>query len=145
MRNGSALIVADAVNAGEPKAKGDRAECGALPVEVVARGSSVRQISDAKPQRADAERNVDRKQIGPRSDRENTGGNRGAGRGGDRNHHGVDADPAPQLRARIDMPDQRHVDTHDPGGTEALKDAGDGQERQRVSEHAKQRRDRKQQ
>ena len=104
-RNRRAFIVADAVDAGETEAKCDRAECRALPVEIVACWFGVRQVFDAECQRANAKRNIDRKQIGPWAYRENTGGNRRPDRGGDCDHHGVDADPAPQLRARVDVPD----------------------------------------
>jgi hypothetical protein len=43
------------------------------------------------------------------------------------------------------MADQRHVDAHDPCGAKPLQDSGDREQRQRVREHAKQRRDREQQ
>ena len=126
-RNRRIFAVADAVDRGESQTESEGAERGALPVEVVARRPGVRQIFDAEGERAETERNVDRKQIRPRPDRENAGCNRRSGGGRNRDHHRVDADPAAEHRPRIDMPDQRHVDAHDAGGTEPLQDARDRQ------------------
>ena len=134
--------MADAVDRGDAEAEGDGAEHGALPVETVNGARGMRQAAPAQRQCRDAERDVDGEQIRPGSDRQNRRGDRRADRGGDRDHQRVEADAAPEQRARVGETDQRRVDAHDPGGAKSLHDARDRQQQQRVRKRAKQRRQR---
>ncbi len=128
--------MAEAVDGGDADAEGHGAQARALPVERMRRRIGVGQAARADRKGDEAKRHVDGEQPGPGAEREDAGGDRRADRGGDRDHQRVDADAAAEQRMRIGEAHQRRIYAQDSGGAEALQDAGDRQQQQRVRQRA---------
>ena len=115
------LAMADAVDRGDADAKGDCAEGCALPVEGVVGEPRMRQITPAEHQRHDADRRVHREQKWPGGHGQDACGDRRADGGGNRHHHGIDADATAELRVRIGVAHQRGIHAHDAGSAKPCR------------------------
>ena len=78
-------------------------------------------------QRQRADRDIDKKQPMPRGDRKDRRSHARACGAGHCDHHRHVADPLAEPRVRIDEPDERDVDAHDPGRAQPLDQTREGQ------------------
>ena len=134
-----------AADADEEEAEATRGQGGARKIERMLCARRLRQRLQADPDGNRAERNVDREQPGPRSDRKNRRGDRRPQRERRSDHQRVVAEAAAQHMGRVDEADQRRVDAHDAARAQPLQRPRRRQAGQRPCERAAKRGQREQQ